>query len=197
MLIFHLPIFLYYLLAFCNLITKMQSVTNNSLSANTLQKFRSEFIKCVPWYSGNLWVTYSQSFFRDIILTISKIYWSLVSSPRQQDALEFFTYLLDALHEEIKECVQSSDVDSPTTPTHNQLSTSAVLPEKNKNHRSRRVGGLKTSESSCQLPSVEGSATEVSDSKDNRKQPLRKWSHRPLKSRTASSHQVNIYKPAM
>uniref|UniRef100_A0A5K3FEB5 ubiquitinyl hydrolase 1 n=2 Tax=Mesocestoides corti TaxID=53468 RepID=A0A5K3FEB5_MESCO len=106
--------------AFANLITRMHLTSNGTVGSNYIQKFKNAFTKIVPIYNGNL----------------------------QQDALEFFTYLLDALHEEIKD-----RPDSPSSTEQQSSKTPPVLPANRKRRHRLRFGGLKATTSSVQLAS--------------------------------------------
>ncbi|KAM7534119.1 hypothetical protein Aperf_G00000106745 [Anoplocephala perfoliata] len=106
---------------FIHLIIKMNSVTNGSVSSNTLQKFKSTFASRVPTYKGNL----------------------------QQDALEFFTYIMDGLHEGIKERSQTPNASEPSSPPNGPAST--MPPIQRDPRPKRRRGGLKINEISGHL----------------------------------------------
>ncbi|VDN99703.1 unnamed protein product [Rodentolepis nana] len=107
--------------AFVYLITKMNSLSTGSVSSSTLQRFKNAFVAHVPNYKGNL----------------------------QQDALEFFTYLVDGLHEGIKEGSQTTSFSGP--PNNNGTSFTPPPAIQRDTRLERRCGGLKTNEISGHL----------------------------------------------
>ncbi|CDS36291.1 Peptidase C19 ubiquitin carboxyl terminal hydrolase 2 [Echinococcus multilocularis] len=138
---------------FAGLIRKMESVTNGSIGSNTILKFKNAFTRFVPCYGGNL----------------------------QQDALEFFTYLLDGLHEEIKERPQTPVLDESTLPrlVSPVVSPSpSIVPTKCMRRCKLRMGGLKHSESSGKLTAASEKDVEIgfdSSDLDWAKPSIRKW----------------------
>ncbi|KAH9279762.1 Ubiquitin carboxyl-terminal hydrolase 21 [Echinococcus granulosus] len=138
---------------FAGLIRKMESVTNGSIGSNTILKFKNAFTRFVPCYGGNL----------------------------QQDALEFFTYLLDGLHEEIKERPQTPVLDESTLPRPVSTAVSpspSIVPTKCMRRCKLRMGGLKHSESSGKLTAASEGDVEIgfdSGDLDWAKPSIRKW----------------------
>ncbi|VDL62366.1 unnamed protein product [Hymenolepis diminuta] len=159
--------------AFAYLLTKMNSATNGSVNSSTLQRFKNAFVAHVPNYKGNL----------------------------QQDALEFFTYLVDGLHEGIKERSHTPNVsDPPSSPT----TPSTPLPAIQKDHRlKRRRGGLKTSESSGHLTGGDREASWDDSSESSTryfKKIARKFSEkvlRPLRSEGSYDVPHDTHQPAV
>ncbi|VDK40402.1 unnamed protein product [Taenia asiatica] len=121
---------------FASLIRRMELVSNGSIGSGTILKFKNSFTRFVPCYGGNL----------------------------QQDASEFFTYLLDGLHEETKERPQTPVLEEPTPlrPVSNVASPPpSILPTKFRRRYKRRIGGLKHSESSKKLTAASGKDAEA------------------------------------
>lgn len=129
-------------------------------------------------------------------------FWVFVFLQRsQQDALEFFTYLVDGLHEGIKERSQTPNVsDPPSSPT----IPSTPLPAIQKDHRlKRRCGGLKTSENSGHLTGGDRKASWDDSSESSTryfKKIARKFSEkvlRPLRSEGSYDVPHDTHQPAV
>ncbi|KAL5105862.1 putative ubiquitin carboxyl-terminal hydrolase 9 [Taenia crassiceps] len=121
---------------FSSLIKKMELVNNGSIGSSTILKFKNAFTRFVPCYGGNL----------------------------QQDASEFFTYLLDGLHEETKERPHTPVLDESnlTRPVSTVVSPPpSILPSKCRRRYKLRMGGLKHSESSRKLTAIGGEDVEA------------------------------------
>ncbi|KAL5962906.1 Ubiquitin carboxyl-terminal hydrolase Usp2 [Taenia solium] len=121
---------------FASLIRRMELVNNGSIGSGTILKFKNSFTRFVPCYGGNL----------------------------QQDASEFFTYLLDGLHEEIKERPQTPVLEEPTllrTVSTVASPPPSIVPTKFRRRYKRRIGGLKHSESSKKFTAASGKDVEA------------------------------------
>nr|CDS30457.1 Peptidase C19 ubiquitin carboxyl terminal hydrolase 2 [Hymenolepis microstoma] len=159
--------------AFTYLVTKMNSVSSGSVNSSTLQRFKNAFAAHVPNYKGNL----------------------------QQDALEFFTYLVDGLHEGIKEGSQTTSFSDPPS---NHTTPFTLLPAIQRDPRlKRRRGGLKSNESSGHLTGGdrEASSRKTSESSTRYfKKIARKLSEkvlRPLRSQGSYDLCHDTHQPAV
>lgn len=92
---------------------------------------------------------------------------------RQQDALEFFTYILDGLHEGIKERSQTPSASERSSPLTGP--TPAIPPIQRDRRLKRRRGGLKTNERSGQLT---GGHREASRSESSESSSLKRISRK-------------------
>lgn len=116
----------------------------------------------------------------------------------QQDASEFFTYLLDGLHEETKERPQTPILDELALTRPVSTGTSpppSILPAKCRRRYKLRMGGLKHSESSRKLSVAnekDGEAWPESGGLYQAKSLIRKWSRgRQPKVRAVSISRVD------
>ncbi len=123
------------------------------------------------------------------------VWTNFCSNFRQQDALEFFTILFDALHEDIKE--RPSSAMSSCNETYS--ATLPNLPASRKRRHRLRIGGVKASETAleelagdeadaCSSSPAQASSTgKVNSSRRRAFKGMLSWVGRPNKRAVSSS----------